>query len=63
MEKEEKYMNVKVASYALGEVLLSLLRNGYNRCAITKEDNDLILRLSEEDLEIPYKSYRGEAVK
>lgn len=44
---------VKVASYALVDVLKSFESNGVSSCSITKEDGDLEIVLTKKDL-YPY---------
>lgn len=43
-------VNLKVSNYALVDVLYRLASEGLKDLTITKEDNDLIIRIDEEDL-------------
>lgn len=43
-------ITVKIASYALVDVLKSLESNGISSCTITKEDGDLEIVLTKKDL-------------
>ena len=49
-------MKITIASYALVDVLRALENNGVHNCAITKEDGQLELNLSQDDLR-PHKQY------
>ena len=43
-------MRIKIASYALKDVLMILQRECIDEVTITKEDNDLILVINKKDL-------------
>lgn len=52
MNKEKKYISLKVVSYAIRDFLYALLNNGVfsNDIFITKEDDYLVVRLPIESL-------------
>lgn len=50
-------ITVKVATYALVDVLKALESGGLSSCTITKEDNDLEIVLTSRDLR-PFLSYQ-----
>ena len=50
-------ITVKVATYALVDVLRALESNGVSSCTITKEDGDLEIVLTNRDLR-PFLSYQ-----
>lgn len=43
-------MYITIASYALADILKALYLSGITKFSITKEDNDLVLVISEKDL-------------
>ena len=47
---ENKYIDFTVAPYALTSVLLALSNNGVHTLAVTKEDNQLLIRIDNEVL-------------
>ena len=53
MKEENKWFSIKVSSYAMIDFLHALITNGFkeNGIAITKEDNDLIVRLNKNELQ------------
>lgn len=54
---EAKMITVKVATYALVDVLKALESKGITSCTITKEDDDLEIVLTSRDLR-PFLSYQ-----
>lgn len=54
---EAKMITVKVATYALVDVLKALESKGITSCTITKEDDDLEIVLTGRDLR-PFLSYQ-----
>lgn len=45
MEKGNEFVSIVVASYALVDVIKALADGGIRDYAITKEDNDLVIRI------------------
>ena len=50
MEKEPKYISITVAGYALVSTIKALADGGLTEFTITKEDNDLVIRIPTEKL-------------
>ncbi len=50
-QREEEYINISLAPYALMDFLNACMCCGVRRIAITKQDNDLVARLSHTDIE------------
>ena len=51
MDEDKKYVDFGVSPYALPAVLLALSTNGVNDFFVTKEDNDLHIRIEESILD------------
>ena len=47
---DKEYVSITVANYALVEVISALAGGGIREYAITKEDDDLVLRISVDKL-------------
>lgn len=54
-------ITIKVATYALVDVLRALESNGVSSCTITKEDGEIELALSHRDLHpfLPYQKFEN----
>ena len=46
VNSEDRFVSIVVAKYALVEVISALAEGGITDYAITKEDNDLVIRIS-----------------
>ena len=61
----EKYVDFTIVSYALADCIIALNNCGVKEFVITKEDNDLHIRIAQKHLEqVVYKiEYTSEKIK